>query len=68
MLKRDGHVHSPFVRTDQKDEFRYYIEELCKKRLPIRILHRACAASAFIHGSDPGERQRHADLRAGPLY
>ena len=31
MLKRDGHVHSPFCPHGSKDEFRYYIEELCKK-------------------------------------
>ncbi|MFT0802071.1 histidinol-phosphatase HisJ [Bacillus swezeyi] len=31
MLKRDGHVHSPFCPHGSKDEFRHYIEELCKK-------------------------------------
>ncbi|MGR3207824.1 histidinol-phosphatase HisJ [Bacillus glycinifermentans] len=31
MLKRDGHVHSPFCPHGSKDEFRQYIEELCKK-------------------------------------
>ncbi|MCY8035249.1 histidinol-phosphatase HisJ [Bacillus sonorensis] len=31
MLKRDAHVHSPFCPHGTKDEFRQYIEELCKK-------------------------------------
>ncbi|MFO6497930.1 MULTISPECIES: histidinol-phosphatase HisJ [Bacillus] len=31
MLKRDGHVHSPFCPHGSNDQFRYYIEELCKK-------------------------------------
>ncbi|MDA1477623.1 histidinol-phosphatase HisJ [Bacillus changyiensis] len=31
MIKHDAHVHSPFCPHGSKDEFRKYIEELCKK-------------------------------------